>query len=60
MESVHVFKTDKKTIDTQKVTFSIWKNRANAEFVRDFTETLRYIWYTSNQDLASFMTGPFL
>ena len=42
MEDPHVFKTDKKTIDTQKVTFSIWKNRENAEYVKDFTEILRY------------------
>lgn len=42
MENFHIFKTDKKTIDTQKVTFSIWKNRTNADYVSDFTETLRY------------------
>jgi phosphatidylinositol 4-kinase B len=42
MENFHIFKTDKKTIDTQKVAFSIWKNRTSAEYVSDFTETLRY------------------
>jgi hypothetical protein len=42
MENFHIFKTDKKTIDTQKVAFSIWKNRSSAEYVSDFTDTLRY------------------
>jgi hypothetical protein len=40
MESVDVFKADKKTIDTQKITFAIWKNRKNAAFIREFTDTL--------------------
>ena len=47
MDDPHIFKTDKKTIDTQKVTFSIWKNRANAEYVKEFTETLRYVYALS-------------
>lgn len=40
METVDVFKADRRTIDTQKVTFAIWKNRKNGAFIRDFTETL--------------------
>jgi hypothetical protein len=42
-EPVDVFKADKKTVDTQKVTFAIWRNRKNAAFIRDFTEIIRYV-----------------
>ena len=40
MDIVDIFKSDKKTIDTQKVTFAIWKNQKNANFIREFTVTL--------------------
>ena len=40
METVDVFKADRRTIDTQKVCFAIWKNKGNATFIRDFTRTL--------------------
>ena len=50
MENFHIFKTDKKTVDTQKVAFSIWKNRSSAEYVSDFTDTLRYFgWIDISQ-----------
>lgn len=43
-----IFKSDKKTIDTQKVLFSIWKNRTDAVQITNTIQIFRYMLYSLN------------
>ncbi len=40
-----IFKADKKTVDTQKIVFSMWENRNNNQTIRELCQVLRYYYY---------------
>ncbi len=42
MHAADIFKSDKKTIDTQKITFKMWENKNNPEIVCELADILRY------------------
>lgn len=40
-----IWKSDRKTIDTQKVVFSLWQNRDNATSISTLASTLRLLFF---------------